>query len=464
MKRSPEPSPLEAIRSRLAACFASTDFEGAMWLVGGCVRDPLLGRPEPPDVDVAVLGSALEAAQAMWERGLAKYPPVQYPRFGTARIEVEGVTIEFASTRAESYSEDSRKPEVRPATLEEDARRRDFTVNALFRDVFSGELVDPTGVGLADLNARVLRTPTDPELTFSDDPLRMLRAIRFRWSLVFEPAPGLYEAIVASAPRLQIISGERIHEELLKMLAIPAASQCLEDLRQTGLLGQFWSEFCALSGVEQGDYHHLDAWEHTLAVLDATDPGDPILRLAALFHDIAKPQTRTVEPDGRVRFLGHETVGAEMARAMLRRLKFSNEVVDAVSLLVRHHMRLAPGRTLSQPAARRLIRDIGDELERLLDLIEADRKGHKPGVAGVDVEEVRAAVERVARETPREKIVSPLDGEKIMQLTGLTEGPSVGRIKLYLEEAVIEGRLAPGDESAAEQMIPDALKWAQKEP
>lgn len=461
MKRGPESGSHEAIRSRLASCFAGTAFEGGLWLVGGSVRDPLLGRPEPPDVDVAVLGSALQAAEVVWEKGLAKYPPVQYPRFGTARIKVEGITIEFASTRAESYREDSRKPDVRPATLEEDAKRRDFTVNALFRDLFSGELVDPTGKGLGDLQARVLRTPTDPAVTFSDDPLRMLRAIRFRWSLGFDPAPGLYEAIEANASRLQIISGERIQEELLKMLSIPLASKCFKDLRQTGLLGQFWSELCALSGVEQGDYHHLDVWEHTLAVLDATNPNDSVLRLAALFHDIAKPLTRSVEPDGRVRFFGHETKGAELAWAMLRRLKFSNEVVDAVSLLVRYHMRLAPGRPLSQPAARRLIRDVGDELERLLDLIEADRTGHKPGVEGVDVEEVRAAVERVALETPREKIASPLDGERIMELTGLTEGPAVGRVKHYLEEAVIEGRLAPEDVSAAEQMIPEALKWAR---
>jgi len=445
---------LDAIRTATLG----TSFEGDLFLVGGAVRDELLGLPPRADFDLVTRGSSGELGQLLFLRGISTIPPVTYERFGTAMVHVADIDIEIVTARRESYDEGSRKPHVEPASYEEDARRRDFTVNTLMRNLHSGVLSDPLGVGLADLKAQVLRTPLDPVATFHDDPLRMMRAVRFRWQLGFEPASGLYEAIRETRDRLKIISFERIRDELLKMLARPTGPDALDDLRKLGLTEIFAPEFDAMVGVEQGNYHHLDVWDHTLLVIrniwrieEAPTSTDV---LGALFHDIGKPPTRIKDEQGRTRFFGHEDVGAKMTREILRRWKFSEREIEPVVKLVRHHMRLGSSPVFTKPAARRLIRDLGDQVEPLLTLVEADASSLRPGVRALDLAPIRAQIAAVSQETPRETLESPLSGEEIMAVLGIGPGREVGKWKQFLTEKVLEGELQPGDKEAARALLP----------
>lgn len=435
---------------RIKEALRGTEFEGRAWLVGGAVRDPLLKRKVGHDIDIVVLGDAPTATSILFEKGLCDHPPVTYPRFGTAMVAIDGHNVEFATARKESYEDASRKPSVEPATIEDDARRRDFTVNALFQDLFSGEVTDPLNMGMEDLRRRRLRTPRDPKETFYDDPLRMLRAVRFRWQLGFEPADGLYEAIQEESKRLEIISAERIQEELIKMLRIADGQECLADLMELGLLDVFAPEFSEGVGMDQGPYHHLDVWGHTLEVVGNTDPRDTTLRLAALFHDVAKPKCRVQEGE-RVTFHGHDVEGEKMTRAIMSRLKFSNEEIDKVATLVRHHMRLLGVKNLTDAAARRIWRDLNDQTERFLELCEADSDAHAPGASRPDYEAIRDTLDRVYELTPPEKLESPISGDRIMELTGVAQGEEIGRIKKHLSEMVIDGKLHPDDTEGAER-------------
>lgn len=439
-----------------------TSFENDLFLVGGAVRDELLGLPPKSDFDLVTRGSSAELAQLLHQKKVSTIFPVTYERFGTAMVQVADVAIEIVTARKESYDENSRKPHVEPASYEDDARRRDFTANTLMRNLHSGELKDPLGTGMADLRAKILRTPLDPVETFRDDPLRMLRAVRFRWQLGFEPAPGLYEAIRETRDRLKIISFERIRDELLKMLSRPTGPEALDELLKLGLMETIAPEFEDMAGVEQGNYHHLDVWDHTLLVIknawrvmgesDASVDTRALI-LSALFHDVGKPPTRILDEEGRTRFFGHESVGEEMTRKILRRWKLSEREIDPVALLVKNHMRLGSSPTFSKPAARRLIRDLGDYVEELLLLVEADASSLRPGVRALDLDPIRERLSQVCHETPREVLESPLTGEEIMSILGIQPGPEVGRWKSLLMERVLDGELAPGDKQAARQLL-----------
>jgi poly(A) polymerase len=442
----------------IAEVTQGTPFDGDLWLVGGAVRDELLGREDKNDFDLVTRGSSAELAQLLLDKGVSTMTPVTYERFGTAMVEVQGVRIEIVTARRESYDSGSRKPNVEPATLEEDALRRDFTVNALFKSLHSGELYDPLGLGLADLQARVLRTPLDPNATFYDDPLRMLRAVRFRWQLGFQPVDGLYEAIRAEVRRLKIISAERIRDELVKMLGLPTAAEALDELMELGLFHHFAPEFEEMRGVEQGAFHHLDVWDHSLLVLRNAGHSDLHLALGALFHDIGKPRTRMTDDSGQTRFFGHEAVGATMTNEIMRRLKFPQRDVDVVTTLVKNHMRLGSSPEFTASAARRLIRDLDDNVERLLALVEADANGLKRGVKKLDLTQVRNRLAEVQAATPRTTLESPLSGEEIMSLLKLDSGPEVGRWKSYLTERVLEGELLPGDGESARRMLLEAVE------
>lgn len=422
-------------------------------LVGGAVRDELIdgGSTAPDDLDLCIEGPLEPVLAAL--QPLSTAPPAIYARFGTAMLRVDGLTLELATARAESYAEDSRKPNVVPATFMEDARRRDFTVNALMRRLDDPTVIDELGSGIDDLNARRLRTPLAPAQTFFDDPLRMLRAVRFRARFGLEYVPELAESLREQRFRLEIISAERIQEELMKMLAHPSAPDALDDLMRFGLFTPFWPEVDALVGVEQGSYHHLDAWDHTVLVVRNYSGSDPLVRLACLLHDIGKPPCRSVEADGRIRFFEHERVGAEMAGQMMRRLHFGNDATRAVQLLVKNHMRLSSAAKLSDAAVRRLIRDLGDQLGDLIDLVEADASALRPGVRKLDLSQLRDQIARVQAVTPRERLQSPLDGGELMQLLGLEPGPDVGRAKALLTEAVLDGTLSPDDREAARDWV-----------
>lgn len=445
--------PTHPALTAIAEATRGTTFENDLWLVGGAVRDELLGRPAKNDFDLVTRGSSAELANLLHHAGIATHAPVTYERFGTAMIEVEGIKIEIVTARRESYDPESRKPNVEPATLEQDAQRRDFTANALLRNLHSGELYDPLKTGLQDLKAGILRTPLDPVATFHDDPLRMLRAVRFRWQLGFQPAPGLYEAISTEAHRLQIISAERIRDEFTKMLLLPDADRALHDLMHLHLIHQFAPEFEEMVGVEQGLFHHLDVWDHTLLVLRNAGHEDLLLALGALFHDIGKPRTKMLDDEGDTRFFGHEAVGAGMTEEVMRRLKFPVREIEIVRMLVKNHMRLGSSPEFTASAARRLLRDLDDQVERLLQLVEADANGLKRGVKVLDLTPIRERLIEVQQATPAKTLESPLTGEEIMHLLNISAGPEVGRWKTFLCEKVLEGELAPGDKDGARTVL-----------
>jgi len=459
---------LEDVLQRLRVGLAGTPYEGKVYLVGGYVRDKLLKRRLPSDVDLVLEGDALQLAQFLYERGLADHPPVTYPRFGTAMVHLGEIAVELVTARAESYHDASRKPAtVKPATLYEDALRRDFTVNTLLENLHTGAIVDPLGVGLSDLQARRLRTPRDPHETFYEDPLRMLRAVRFAVQLDFTLDPVAVQAIREQAERLKIVSIERIQAEFTRLMDSPPAAAGLQMLLEVGLLAQFAEPLLPMVGCTQNDYHLYDVWEHSLQTVQHIDPiGLTIpaweLRLAALLHDVGKPTTRTVGEDGTIHFYEHDRVGAEIARAWLRTLRYSNETNKRITTLVRLHMR--PGFYTPQwrdAAVRRLIRDAGDLLEPLLRLVEADIQAQRHDVIHADIAALRQRIAQVQATQPATHWRSPLTGEQIMQRFGLKPSPLVGQLKRYLEEQVIGGTLHPDDTEHAVRLAEAYLQQMQ---
>src|SRR6266851_687425 len=415
---------------------AASELGVKAWIVGGYVRDAVLGRPHPnPDV-VVEDGDGLELARRFAELAGAP-PPVTFERYGTAQVTLPGHLVEFVSARAESYAPDSRKPDVRRATLDEDLRRRDFTVNTLLMDL-DGKIHDPLG-GLADIEARVLRTPADPMRTFADDPLRMLRAIRFAAELGFQPAPDLLPAMRRLKTRLAppVISLERIADELRRMLASERPKLALDLLDEAELLEVILPEIAACKGVEQSGYHTHDVFGHTLLTVGGTPP-DLLLRVAALFHDSGKP--KTARGDGT--FIGHEEVGVDIARVALERLRFSQKEIDTVVTLVRLHLRPVFYRSeWTDGAVRRLARDAGPLLDRLMALARADIAASAyPEPEKLD--ELQSRLDRVRAELPS-RLAPLVSGEDIMRIRGIRPGPEVGRIKQKLEELVIDGEIPP---------------------
>ena len=411
------------------------------WLVGGYVRDHLLGRTQP-DLDVVVEeGGALQLAERFAELAGAG-PPVTFERYGTAQVTLPGHLVEFVSARSESYAADSRKPDVRPATLDEDLRRRDFTVNTLLMD-FDGNIHDRLGTARADLEARILRTPADPTQTFSDDPLRMLRAVRFAAQLGFDLAPDLLPAMRQLSGRMAppVVSVERIADELRKMLESERPRHALELLDAGGLLDVVLPELAACKGVEQSGYHTQDAYGHTLQTVGLTPP-DLVVRLAAVFHDVGKPATATAGGA----FTGHEEVGARIAAAALERLRFSQKEIDAVVTLVRLHLRPVYYRSeWSDGAVRRLARDAGALIEKLMALARADIAASAyPEPEKLD--ELAARLATVLSEQPS-RMAAPIDGEDIMRALRLAPGPEVGRIKARLGELILDGEIEPSREA-----------------
>ena len=420
---------------------AAEEQQARAWVVGGYVRDHLIGRSQP-DLDVVVEAGGAERLAERFAELAGAAPPIVFERYGTAQVTLPGHLVEFVSARSESYAPDSRKPDVRPATLEQDLRRRDFTVNTLLMD-FDGTIHDRLGNGRADLEAGILRTPADPLQTFNDDPLRMLRAVRFAAQLGFKPAPDLLPAMRRLSGRLKspVVSVERTSEELRKMLVSERPRLALELLDAGGLLEVVLPELAACKGVQQGGYHTHDVYGHTLLAVGLTPP-DLVLRLAAVFHDVGKPATAT--PDGA--FIGHEEVGAAMARTALERLRFSQKEIDAVVTLVRLHLRpVFYVSEWSDGAVRRLARDAGPQLERLMALARADI-GASAYPEREKLDELAARLAAVMSERPT-RLAPPIDGEDIMRVLGIPPGPAVGKIKERLGELIMDGELEPSREA-----------------
>ncbi len=425
------------------------------YLVGGFVRDRLLGR-DGKDIDVVVVGAdgvpLLDAVAGRlgWPRAAV------FERFATAQVRGEGFVVEVVQARAERYDPESRKPDVRPGSLADDIRRRDFTVNALAQSL-DGRVLDLTGRGLDDLRHGVLRTPLDPLETFSEDPLRMFRAARFVAQLGFQPVEGLVEAMRAMAQRVTILSAERIRDELSRLLISRHPRRGMEVLRASGLLEVTIPELLPMVGLEQGGWHDDDVWEHTLDAVELA-PDDLVTRLGCLFHDTGKPATHAVAADGRHTFYEHPRVGAELARRVMERLRYSNDEIDQVSTLVLHHMWPIQYRPdeVSDGAVRRFIRTIGELRDRALDLARADtRASAYPDVDALDELEQRMATLDAQGELSR--LQPPLDGHELMQLTGRGPGRWVGRAQRALLDAVLDGEIAAADADAAR-------RWLQAHP
>jgi poly(A) polymerase len=429
-----------------------------VYLVGGFVRDRLLGETGK-DIDLVQVGGDGVPLLAAVARQLGWAPPQQFERFGTGQVRGDGFVLEVVRARAERYDPDSRKPEVRPGTLKEDVWRRDFTVNALCQTL-SGRVIDITRRGIDDLLAGVLRTPLDPSETFSEDPLRMFRAARFVAQLGFVLAPGVLEAMRAQADRITVVSVERIAVELRRLLVSPNVLAGFDVLYDSGLLQRVLPEFAAMRGVDQLGFHIYDVYEHTLRAVELA-PSDVVTRVATLLHDVGKPPTHVIAADGRHTFHDHPQVGARMARDILTRLRFSNDEIAAVSALVRLHLRPIQyhADTFSDAAVRRLIRDSGDLRARMLDIARADTRASSfPTVAAIDELEARMARLDSGGEVSRMRDV--LDGNEIVAMAQRPPGPWVGQVKRRLEEAVLDGDLAPGDAAAARVWLrqhPDVL-------
>jgi poly(A) polymerase len=438
---------------------ASNHTQLKIYLVGGYIRDLLLGR-EGKDIDFVIIGDAISFAQAFSAMNQTHHLVV-YPKFGTCMLQVDKYKLEFVSARSEWYDENSRKPHVHKADLLSDLSRRDFTINTMAADLADVQLrlIDPYN-GREDLRKGIVRTPLEPAQTFSDDPLRMLRAIRFATQLSFTIESRTLEGITAGAKRLSIISQERITEEFNKILLSGKPSSGLILLDSCGLLGIFLPEFTVTKGVEQRrDYHHKDVFYHTLQVVDkiATASDKLPLRLTALLHDIAKPATKRFDDENGWTFHGHEIVGEKMAGSIMRRMKYPNETIDYVKKLIRLHLRpmALVSDEVTDSAVRRLLVWAGDEFDDLMELCRADITSKNPVKIKLHLENYERVLAKAHDLEQRDKLrafKSPVNGEEIMNSFNLSPGPRIGIIKKFIEEAILEG-IIPNDHDAAMSYI-----------
>jgi len=432
------------------------------FVVGGYVRDKLLGL-DKTDIDITVIGDGIAFAESVGKE-YDKSLSAVYKKFGTALLEIDDTKIEFASARKESYHVNSRKPIVEFADLTEDLSRRDFTVNALAVSLNNddNEVIDMFE-GLTDLKEKVLRTPLEPEKTFSDDPLRMMRACRFASQLGFEIAGDTFHAIKQMKERLRITKGEetvvsqeRITDELLKIIASPKPSIGLSRLFKSGLMEIIFPEVHNLEGIDQRkDFHHKDVFWHTLQVVDnISAKTDKLwLRFAALMHDIAKPPTkRFVEGTGWT-FHGHEDLGARWQKKIFTRMKLPFDKLPYVEKLVRLHLRpiALVNEQVTDSAIRRLIFDAGDDIEDLFTLCRADTTSKDPAKVKKYLENFDKVEKKVAEVEERDKIrnfQSPVRGEEIMKICNLQPSREVGMLKSAIEEAILDG-IIPNEYEAA---------------
>lgn len=430
------------------------------YVVGGYVRDLLLKRP-CTDLDFVCVGSGIALAEEV-ARQLGGLRVTVFKNFGTARIDWEGYALEFVGARKESYRYDSRKPIVEDGTLQDDQCRRDFTINAmaisLNRNTW-GELVDPFG-GIEELKRKNIRTPIAPEATFSDDPLRMMRAIRFATQLNFDIEPETYQAIVTQSERLKIVSMERIVDELNKIIMAPVPSYGFKLLFHSGLLKIFFPEMVALQGVETVEKKgHKDNFYHTLQVLDnvATVSDNLWLRWAAILHDIAKPLTKRFDKNVGWTFHGHEDKGGRMVPGLFRRLKLPmNEKMEFVQKLVRLHLRpIALAKEVTDSAIRRLLFEAGEDTEALMMLCRADitsKNNEKVARYLKNFDEVERRMIEVEGKDKVRQFQPPISGDEIIALFGLAPGPVVGQLKDQIKEAILEGEIE-NDKAQAYQLL-----------
>jgi len=431
------------------------------FIVGGFVRDKLMNRPTT-DIDIMVEGDGVDFARKL-AKELKINTVVDYEKFGTALIPHSDVEIEIASARKETYSPDSRKPKVVSCSVSEDMSRRDFTVNAIAASILPdsfGDLIDPFG-GIQDMQKGILVTPLDPDETFSDDPLRMMRAVRFAAQLEFTIAPHVLESIARQKDRLEIISWERITDEIVKSLKANQPSIAFYLMKETGLLSYVFPEMDIMSGVDViNNMGHKDVFIHTLQVVDnaarLTDRME--IRFAALVHDIAKPPTKRFEPKKGWTFHGHDEIGRRMLKKVAYRMKLSNALRDYLMTMTKLHLRpiALAKKDITDSAVRRVMVEAGELLDDLMILCRADittknPKKVKKYIANFD--KVESIMQDVQLRDEMRAFQSPVRGAEIMEVLSLNPGKKVGLIKKSIEDAILDGKIDNNYAAALDYMM-----------